>query len=244
VYGMLQFIDNVGQIPATSRTTNTRVWGPIYPIDSQPGFEGQIVMARTPPLNYDWEIDFRPHLQGGNAWFSFVKGSFAATGGARRGSGAFGLDAAGARAVGLATPGMETLLTLDTNYATDAVPISVNIVAVGATDAGTGTLRYDYHGYPPDAGDDGGISAAALQYQMVLDPLDGGAPLSFQVHSAWLSDGSGRGDSRVTQGPLMGFVDVECWGPRNDFFTTFIDQTWTGGLVAGDAGTCRDVSGL
>ena len=195
---------------------------------------------------YKRQIQFRQHAVPDAPWVSAIGGNFTSTAGARRGTGGFSINAADARDAGLLTPGLETLVVLDAIYNTDTTggrPLTVGLNAKGVGDGGTGEVAYAYVGFPADGGSDAGFGEGALTFEMFLMPTQG-PPITFGVHSAWLADGRGEGKAIVLAGPQqqLDAGDVECWD--QNFSTTYLDQQWAGGIVAGDAGSCPPLSSL
>jgi hypothetical protein len=241
VFNVLEFIDGIGAIAPTSRTPDARIWGPVYPVDNEPGFDVRVMISRAPPDVYAFAMQFHHHDDPTDNWFSFLDGGFVATGGARHGDGGFILDAQGARAFGLLTPTLGGLDFFEADYNTDSDPIHVNLDAKGSTDAGevvTVAYRYIEH---PDSGVDGGIDSAALHYILSIPNV------TLDIMSAWEGDGRGQGLARIVAGPQneLDAGDVECWGPQFTFTTDYIFQSWAGGIDQGDAGACPpDISAL
>jgi hypothetical protein len=238
LYFLLGVIDDINAAPPTTRTPTGRTWGP-FPDGNNPGYDVAVTINKTPPDDYAWAIQFQNEGAGSaSSWFPFVHGDFLATGGARRGDGSLIVDGDGGVRFGLNTGTLGTAV-VQGEYHTDNNPIWVSMV--GTDDPGNPfqTLTYQAREYvndqwQPDAG--------ALVFTFPIPDGDGGE-LALQLHSAWEQSGRGRGDGTVQfPASLADAGWVECW--NDQFVVTYLAQSWDGGIVLGDAGSCPPVQGL
>ena len=239
--GALDFLraaDYIRTFPPTSRIPDGRVWGPA-PMDDHPGWQWRFVMTRDPatPEKFDYEFDVEP-VGPGDQWILFIDGSFLATGGARRGMGAFRIqtDELGSAGFTFAYGADGSLLkTLDVMYSTAAFPVSVTMELQLYPDAITGdrtsvsTLLYHH-----EAQENG-------QGRMEFSGTDSMGKM-LGITSRWLPSGAGRADVTATDG--MGFSGTwaECWD--TSFRETYNEKSWDPTMTRGDLGLCPDVSGI
>jgi hypothetical protein len=241
LYDLLGVIDDIAQLPPTTRTEFTRTWGPT-PNSGQPGFDVEVVMVKTPPNQYDWAIQFQPLGAVSDApWFQFVSGQFTATGGARIGQGSVKVDGAGAVALGLPVNDIGSA-ELDGMYMTNQEPIRVSFAAFDEDGGQELLLGYTSEELVNDAG----VPASGALNFVFVDP-DAGAdagPNTLQLHSAWTSSGAGVGSARVVQGAYAGLTAIQCWGASPGFPIVYAAANWDPGATVGDAGLCADAGGL
>ncbi len=87
VDSFLTFIDAIRSYSPTTRMPNVRIWGP-FPATDQPGWDVRMVMTRQDLATFTYTVDFRPRsADRDNGWINVINGSFAASGGVRKGSG-------------------------------------------------------------------------------------------------------------------------------------------------------------
>jgi hypothetical protein len=229
--GLLAIVEAIRTIAPTSRTADTRSWGP-FPDDKNPGYEAQLVIARTEPADggavgrtFGWKIEYRLK-QGPGEWFEVVRGNYLATGGVRKGQGAVEI---------LIAENVGKLKTLEafgpiarivTGYVTDQNPITVNMAfTFSANDAGVSELGYGYR--------EDGDKAGKINFG--LRTTDANVTL-LNTTAGWLPSGAGVATARVDEGAYTGANAIECWDEA--FKTVYAFQSWPGGANLGSASSC------
>ena len=241
--GALDFLsaaDYIRTFPPTSRIPDGRVWGPAT-MNDHPEWQWRFVMTRDPatPEMFKYDFDVEP-VGAGDQWIPFIKGSFVATGGARRGMGSFRIQTDELRLAGfLFAHGADgsLLKELDVIYSTAAFPISVTMDM---------QLYPGASAIPPDF-----TSVSTLHYHHEAQE-DGQGAMEFSgtdatgktlgITSRWLPSGAGRADVTATDG--MGFSGTwtECWD--TSFRETYNDKSWDPSMTVGYPELCPDLSSL
>ena len=230
VDGFISVIDFVRSFPPSTRTDNSRIWGPYEDKQNQPGFELQVVITRVDPKNFAIQIQYRK--TGTEAFTDVITGGFTASSTAKKGQGALTWDLKGARALGLkGDETAKTLEKLELGYITDMFPIQVNMVFTLIP--GQAVSKLDY-GYLELANKSGRIGFRTLQADPNVTQLD--------TVSQWLASGAGNGVYTVVEGNYKGATHVECWDAA--FKTVFVNETWPGGAKLGDPKDCVTVDGF
>jgi hypothetical protein len=243
--GALDFLSNADLIRSyqpTSRIPNGRVWGPFAMTDHL-GWQWRFVVTRLPDTdNFNYAFDVQQIGADPEEWISFITGSFAASAGARKGSGTFLMETDHLRLagfpVGVNEKG-EMLKSLMVTYSTASYPVNVTMDIdlyppnAAATDY---TMWTTIHiEYEAQASGQGGLVFAAT------DSMGN----SISVESRWFATGRGRADATVKVGPVMGQTRTECW---DDMFRETYNYTpWDmrAGVNHGDVSTdCPDISTL
>ncbi len=224
LFFLLDLIDSIRQISPTTREPDRRIWGP-FPDKDHPDFVDEVVMERHDATLFDYRIEVRRKDAPSTApWTVIVKGSFHATGGARKGSGEVHLYAKAARDAGFFLQGLQDLDTLDASYVTDQSPIQVNMLFVSVANPLPTIVGYAYREYADGHGEIDFIVAAQ------------GGLLILAETAKWLPDGRGRADQAVLAGFIFGAVGYECWDAQ--FRVTYSNKPWENPTVIGDPASC------
>jgi len=220
VDSFLSLIDAIRAYSPTTRLPDERIWGP-FPAQNQPGWEVRMVMVREDLATFTYEVDFRPIGSGDDAWIEVIGGSFAATGGVRRGSGHLEVTTAAARAAGL-DPGLGFLDSMIADYDNHASPITVNLSftnlpnPLAPDDPTQGT-----YGFSTDANGNG-----SLTFNFSANSIPGPVGIDvFEVTSSWLGSGEGRSDLQVVSGDAAGAHEAQCW--NRQFQVVYTDKPWS-----------------
>jgi hypothetical protein len=222
LFFLLQIIDDVRQLPPTHREPDRRVWGP-FPDNDDARFVVEVVLERQQSAFFEYRIEARLRDAPTSApWIVLLRGSFLATGGARKGVGEMHLYPKLARDSGLPTPGLEQLETLDATYATDRSPIEVNLLFKATPDAAFQVVAYAYREFSDRHGS---IQFVATSGVLVLSET-----------ARWLPSGEGRAEMSVSAGPFIGASGVECWDAQ--FVVVYSNKPWENPPVVGDAASC------
>jgi hypothetical protein len=240
--GLAGIVDAVRSIPPTSRTQDSRTWGPFEPergrlVNRDWWTKMTVRRNLDDPDQFDYEISVHELGNGDLDWPVIISGWFKAGGTARRGRGHIELVTAKARAEGYVFVGLETLDHLEIDYDTVSDPAWVKMTITGL---------------PPVLGNDPppvvvfAYSAnAAGQGQMTFDvfgniPMTGPATEHVNITALWLPSGEGRAQGTILEGDGQGAMRTQCWDSQ--FKQTF-DEGWAG-LTMGDAALCPDISPL
>lgn len=226
---LLSIIDRVRQVPPTTRTKDTRVWGP-WPDSNNPGFEFQVVIKQVDDVNFAWGIQSRPK---NGAFFDVVQGAFKASASARRGQGLMKVLVKDFRDVLKVDDNFKQLDEIDVGYITDMFPRRVEMLftfRAGST-SGLSALGYTYREQED--------TSAAMRFQLRTTSPDATV---LEMNAAWLANGSGRGLGRVLEGTYAGATISECWDTA--FKVTYYEETWPGGQKVGDPASCVAIPGL
>ncbi len=229
--GILTFLvgalDLIRSYPPTSRTDESRTWGPWADKDN-PGFEFRAVITKVDDKNFTYAFQHRPK---DGEFFDTVTGSFKASESLRKGSGALIIHAADAVAHQLKTAkALELLEKIEVSYVTDMFPVTV--VMKFTVKPGQVLQSLDY-GYQENEDKSGGMSFTSKSTDPNISRLD--------VGTAWLASGAGFGVLTVTEGAMgyKGATQFECWDAA--FNTTYVKQTWPPFLELGDSKSCVSV---
>ena len=214
----LGLIDTIRAFPPTTRHPNQRIWGP-FPAKKQPGWMIRMLMERKDATFTYW-LEFQPASDPSSEWLWLIRGSYAATGGVRRGQGQITVDTSALRAAGV-DPDLGFLDHLTVDYTTSEFPIDVQLTFMSFAnpmkpdDPTQG--RYEYAVQSNGQG--------ALTYDYFANVIPGPAIDEVLVTSRWLGTGEGRADLQVVSGDAaVGAQATECWNRL--FLSVYIDKPW------------------
>lgn len=221
---LLGMIDHVRHYPPTTREPERRIWGP-FPDDKRRPWVTQILIERVPDprtglaARFDYRIQLRPAA--GGAWIDFLWGSYAPTGGVRRGSGELHLDTRAARAAGFPVDDpadrddLNDLERLDLEYHTLAYPIVVKMAIANLPTSENPGATYQY-------GEEMDGSGSMTFLWRLRNP----AVQALEIRSRWKGSGAGRADARVAEGgaAILGLKGVDCWDIQGR--ATYVQRDW------------------
>jgi hypothetical protein len=221
VDGFLTIIDTIRSYSPTTRHPNERIWGP-FPSTDHPGWDVRMLMTHDNLTTFSYHVGFRPIGFAGAddaGWIDVINGSFAASGGARKGSGELEVTTAAARAAGL-DPGLGYLDALTAHYDNHAFPITVDLDFTNLPNP----FKPDdpTHGIYDFAADENGNGS--LSFNFNGNPVPGPATDVVQVTSTWLGSGEGRSDLQVVSGDAAGAHETQCWDRL--FQPVYTDKPW------------------
>lgn len=233
---VLGLIEGVRSYTPTSRTSDSRTWGP-FPDQNNPGWQWELIVRRDPTgttFTYTLQVASQALATG---WIPFLTGSFDAAGGARQGNGQvraefaalaaaqFPLDAKTAALADIAigyqnfdTPGSPTQvsMTIDSASPDQNTPASLSIVYEILTD-----------------------QSGEMLFTLTGNLVPGAATEVVQVTSQWLSSGAGQATLTVASGDGSGLTQTECWDSA--FNPTYNTKPWS---LAEDVGTAANCPAL
>ncbi|MDB4980198.1 MAG: hypothetical protein JWM82_950 [Myxococcales bacterium] len=250
---LVGLVDLIRSYPPTSRTRDSRVWGPFGPgprDTTNLDWQRRMLVRRDmlDPNVFDFEIAVHKVGTSDLAWPVFVRGSFDAGKTARQGMGHIEVALAAVRAAGFDASDWKALDHLEIDYkkpypATATDPIHISMMITDLPDDSmtpmnpAPTVTYDYQ-----ATDDG-------QGQMAFDVFANiiGLPTSpiehVNITSLWLPRGEGRSDLSVVSGDGVGLRQTECWD--RSFKATFNVKPFASGEnVGADASVCPMITML
>jgi hypothetical protein len=224
---LVTLIDTVRSYSPTSRTPDSRTWGP-FRFDQTKlknlNWWLRVVVSRSETVadRFEYEIDVHKDGNADTDWPAFVSGFFDAGHTARRGVGHLDLETAQVRAEGLDVSDLGTLDKLAIDYDTldDPLTIDMTIVdlpAAGSADPGS-MVVYSYS------------QTSAGQGEMVFDLIGNiitttPAIEDLRVTSQWLTTGAGRATVDVLSGDGAGLIQTECWNAS--FAATYNSKPWS-----------------
>jgi len=229
---VLLLVHTIVQYPPTTVDGDTYTWGPgSDPLDPA---DYRLIVVDNLDGTYDWHLDGRSKLATDAAFLTIVSGHAVEGSDPHRGSGDFTYDLDAAREVNpidnANDQGRVTVVyDLENRDGTDA---SLDMHIEGVDDAGADFVA-DYH-YAEMADRSGDF-----QFSLPTDVNeDGSAKEDVVLRSRWLSDGSGRGDARITGGDLGADVveASQCWDAG--FKTVFYSDTHDIIPTEGDESAC------
>ena len=224
---LVTLVDTVRSYSPTSRTPDSRTWGP-FRFDKTKlknlnwQMRVRVVRDQIVADRFDYYIEVHEDGNADTDWPTFVSGFFDSGHTARRGVGHLLLDTAKVRAEGLDVSdlGMLDDLTIDYDTLDDPLTIDMTIVDLppaGSTDPGS-MVRYSYS------------QTAAGQGEMIFDLIGNlitttPAIEDLQVTSQWLTSGAGKATVKVLSGDGAGASQTECWNAS--FVATYNDKPWS-----------------
>jgi hypothetical protein len=189
VYAILGVIDAVRSFPPTTRTTDTRLWGP-FPDGQHPGITVQVRMVRLAPDRFTFAVEQKRDPAG-----AFLTTLSADLNGAvaQRGSGTLHYDYANAAALGIGKVDDPTQGRLDIDYDFSSDPRTIALRTVG-------TLK--------SSSVDISSFAASGQTWLSLAFLDGTDQIT--ASSKFIKSGAGSAKYSIKRG-IAANVISECW---------------------------------
>jgi hypothetical protein len=220
--GVLGIIDTVRSYEPTSRTTDSRTWGP-SPDANKPGWQWRLEIDRqVNGTTFNYHLDVAPQAAP-VTWVEFVSGTFDAAGGAKQGSGAFTAHFADVVAVGYPVDGdaqqYNTLSLTYQNYDTEGSPVSAVLQVMRAVPDKNGIMNamFAYEILTDGSGE--------ISFQEVGNIVGGTTTETVTIHSQWLPSGAGMGTLTITAGADLGATQTECWDAT--FGATYNDKPWS-----------------
>lgn len=237
--GLLDFflgaVDSVRMVPPTSRSGESRTWGPFSTKDA-PGFQFQVIIAlvATEPTDaYGWKVQAKK--LGTAEWIDLVRGSFQASAETvRKGRGQIEVPVKEFRdRIPVTDAKLSALDSIVIGYVTDTDP---TLSSMAFTFAPGNPEQLSAGGYQARQSSNGsGAMAFTLKS---TNPMT----LRFDNVSKWRTDGAGVSVATVSEGTYRGATRVECWDTA--FKVTYFKENWPGGQESGRAADCANVEGL
>ena len=226
---ILGVVDQVRAVPPTSRTTDSRTWGP-FADTNNPGRELEVVIVKKDDVNFEWRIESRP-ING--AFIQVVTGNFLATDTARKGRGSFVVHVKDFRDVVKVDDNLKQLDQIDVGYITDMFPRRAEMLFTVKPGSSLGVSSI---GYTARTQADG---SGAMRFVYTLPRTD---VAELELTAVWAAAGEGKSVGTVTKGTYSGFNVTECWGKA--FAVVYYAESWPGGVTSGPASDCPVIDGL
>jgi hypothetical protein len=230
---VLGVVDAVRSYEPTSRTDNSRTWGP-FADKNNPGWQWELLVTRAPDgTTFSYILQTEDTTAPTPQWISFFTGSFDAAGGVRQGNGSVSVDFAALRTAGFpldANAVQLNTLTIDyQNYQTPGSPVSVTLVIMRQPDAnGVTSLTFTYEILTDGSGE--------IAFTLVGNLVPGPAIETVTINAAWIPSGAGEATLAVVSGDGAGAMQTECWDAS--FQPTYNSKPWAVAEDLGDPSLC------
>lgn len=229
VFGLLNLVDAIANVPPTRREPGLRVWGPHYAIESNTtlrfemrretvgkidifeyclhAVKGRADTQMAEDIVCDREVD-------DSGLVRLMHGSFSpgaeGSGGARYGAGSLVFDLNAAQDAGVAKPDDRGRFTVDYDNTEEQTIIELHIREVMGDD-GTflpASADYVYHGQHDGSGDFRFTLNADFVGGFIFSDLE-----QLEIAAQWRADEAGRADATVSGGDLVNTVvsATHCW---------------------------------
>jgi len=237
---VLGLVDGVRVYTPTSRTDDSRTWGP-FPDANHPGWTWELIVERDPtdPTTFTYQLQTQ-NAGAVTGWLLFVSGSFDGAGGARQGSGQvsadfktlsdaqFPLDSDTANLVDL------RITYQNFELAGSPVEVTMSIDSVPDASGAATSLNIVYEILADQSGE--------MTFTLTGNLVAGPATEIVQVNSQWLPSGAGEATMRVASGDGAGLEQTECWDAA--FSATFEQKPWSAAEDLGTADACPALPSL
>ena len=220
VDSFLGFVDLVRTVPPTSRTEDSRTWGP-FPADDAADYDVRMVSTREASVEFTWA--FEVMLHGTSVWRPVLAGTHYAGTTVSDGDGDFVFD--GMLANDLNGSDEEPFF-LEVSYDhRDENHVDFVVWDPASKKRETPVAAYGYTIDPDGAGT---FSFDTNDPRFDISGKSSGKAEHWQVTTRWIPDVGGRGDASVSGGDLEQYsltVDYhECWLP--DGTLLYMDDSW------------------
>jgi hypothetical protein len=221
---VLGLVDAIRSYEPTSRTSNSRTWGP-FPDSNHPGWQWELVVNREADgTTFDYQLDVENTKAATPTWIEFVTGTFDLAGGVKQGNGMVAADFLSLTNAGFvfdATANqLKTLTITYQNYQTSGAPVSVMLDLERTTpDPNTGltSVTFKYEILADGSGE--------IAFTLVGNVIPGPAIETLALNAQWGSTGAGKATLAVQSGDGAGMTQTECWDAT--FEASYNDKPWS-----------------
>ncbi|HVV52936.1 MAG TPA: hypothetical protein VHO06_24960 [Polyangia bacterium] len=233
---VLGLVDAVRSYEPTSRTPDSRTWGP-FADSHNAGWQWRLVVTlEADGTTFDYHLDTEDTAAAAPAWIAFFTGTFDAAGGVKQGSGSVTVDFASLGDAGFPldanTDELQTLTITYQNYQTPGSPVSVTLMIQRKTpDPTTGltAVTFSYQILSDGSGQ--------IAYTLVGDFVPGPAGAeTVTIDAAWIPSGAGKATEAIVSGDGMGLTRTQCWDAS--FEQTYNNVPWMAASDMGDPASC------
>ena len=233
---VLGLIDTVRSYEPTSRSSNSRTWGP-FDDGNHPGWRWQLVVTLEPDgTTFEYWLETEDVTAASPVWLQFFTGTFDASGGIKQGNGSVTVDFASLKSAGFPldakAAALDTLSIAYQNHDTPGSPVSVTLMITQPPDPMTG------------------VTAATFTYEILTD---GSGEIAFTlvgniipvppstrlaINAQWLPSGAGKATEAIVSGDGAGTVPprIQCWDASFD--QTYNSEPWMASSNFGDPSNC------
>jgi hypothetical protein len=221
---VLGLVDAIRSYEPTSRTSNSRTWGP-FADSNHPGWQWKLLVSRQANgTTFDYHLSVQNTKAATPTWVEFVTGTFDLAGGVKQGNGTVAADfsalAAASFPLDADTSPLATLTITYQNYQTPGSPVSVRLEIDRATaDPTTGVTKVTFT-YEILADGSGEIA-----FTLVGNVIPGPAIETLALNAQWGSTGAGKATLAVQSGDGAGMTQTECWDAT--FEASYNDKPWS-----------------
>jgi len=228
---VLGLVDTVRSYEPTSRTSDSRTWGP-FDDSNHPGWQWELVVVRVDTTLFTYHLDVQ-NTAGGSAWVTFLTGTFDLAGGIKQGNGMVTADFAALATAAFplddSSRPLKTLSITYQNFQTPGSPVIVTLVIERMPDNnGVTSVTFTYEILADGSGE--------IAFTLVGNVIPGPAIETLALNAQWLATGAGKATLAVVSGDGAGMAQAECWDAS--FEATYNDKPWSTTEDVGDTSAC------
>ena len=230
---VLGLVDTVRSYEPTSRSSNSRTWGP-FDDSKHPGWQWQLVVNRqTDGTTFDYHLSVQSTQDAAPTWVEFLTGTFDLAGGVKQGNGMVTADFTALANAGFPldanTMPLETLAITYQNFQTPGSPVSVTMTITRMPDSnGVTSVTFTYEILADGSGE--------IAFTLVGNVIPGPAIETLNLNAQWLASGAGKATLSVASGDGAGLTQTECWDAT--FAVTYNDKPWSTAEDFADPSQC------
>lgn len=219
---VLGLVDTVRSYEPTSRTSDSRIWGP-FADSNHPGWQWQLtVTLQANGTTFEYHLDVENTTVAMPVWVEFLSGTFDLAGGVKQGNGTVSANFAALKTAAFPLDDSSTPLNSLTisyqNFQTPGSPVSVKLTIDRTPDAnGVTSATFAYEILTDGSGD--------ITFSLVGNVVPGPAIETLTLNSGWLPTGAGIATLVVASGDGAGLTQTECWDAT--FEATYNDKPWS-----------------
>lgn len=233
---VLGLIDTVRSYEPTTRSSNSRIWGP-FDDKNHPGWRWQLVVTLEPDgTTFDYWLETEDTTAATPIWLQFFTGTFDAAGGIKQGNGSVTVDFAALKNAGfpldMKAAALDTLSIVYQNHDTAGSPVGVTLMITQPPDPMTGltgaTFMYEIL-------TDG---SGRIAFTLVGNIIPGPAIDTVAIDAQWIPSGAGEATEAIVAGDGAGVVQprTQCWDAS--FNETYNSEPWLASSDFGDPSAC------
>ena len=233
---LLGLIDTIRHYSPSSRTADSRTWGPFPPSPDNPDWRGEMQISRPTPSRFDYWFGVVPTASPDDLPLQFLNGNFQFGANLREGHGELDITTAQARAGGV-NLNLGLLDHMETAYDVVGPTVSVKMTITNLPNpldpSAIRTATYQYAVVADGRG--------AMTFTFMADAVPGPAVETIQLTSRWLPTGEGHAEAEVLAGDGAGAKQIQCWNAA--LAVTYNSKPWAPQENVGDPSACADMPG-
>jgi hypothetical protein len=238
---VLGLVDAVRSYEPTTRTSDSRTWGP-FADSKHPGWQWELVVNRqTDGTKFDYSLGVQNTKAATPTWVAFVSGTFDLAGGIKQGNGTVIADFAALTAAAFplddSSRPLKTLSISYQNFQTPGSPVTVTLFIERASAdpiSGVTSATFTYEILADGSGE--------MAFTLVGDVIPGTAIETLALSAQWLAAGAGKATLAVVSGDGAGLTQTECWDAT--FAMTYNDKPWSRAEDFADPSMCPVLLGF